>query len=67
MLVVFASHLNQMKITSDGNFQSSRFKGKGLGDDVALWLGRGYFPIDAEYRDWTNATAATEEVSSHVV
>ncbi|KAJ7805035.1 hypothetical protein B0H13DRAFT_1469950, partial [Mycena leptocephala] len=43
-------HLRQR--TLDGNFQCSQFNKNTDPDDISLCAGKGYFPLDSEYREY---------------
>ncbi|KAJ8096384.1 hypothetical protein PM082_011546 [Marasmius tenuissimus] len=43
-------HLHQTHLTLDGNFQANHFAKNSDPNDVSLWGGRAYFPVDAVYK-----------------
>ncbi|KAJ7911410.1 hypothetical protein B0H13DRAFT_1875822 [Mycena leptocephala] len=52
--VPVCSPLNQSQRTLDGNFQCNQFNKNADPNDISLCAGKGYFPIDSEYKEPTN-------------
>ncbi|KAJ7664648.1 hypothetical protein DFH06DRAFT_1392447 [Mycena polygramma] len=57
-------HLNQSQRTLDGNFQCNQFNKNTDPDDVSLCEGKGYFPLDSEYRAYIERIPPTKEKSN---
>ncbi|KAJ6570009.1 hypothetical protein B0H10DRAFT_1964849 [Mycena sp. CBHHK59/15] len=57
-------HLNQSQRTLDGNFQCNQFNKNTDPDDVSLCMGKGYFPLDSEYREYLNQVPVSKEKST---
>ncbi|KAJ7138606.1 hypothetical protein C8R46DRAFT_1321618, partial [Mycena filopes] len=45
-------HLHQSQRTLDGNFQCNQFNKNTDPDDVSLCAGKGYFPLDSDYKEY---------------
>ncbi|KAK1224256.1 hypothetical protein PQX77_012834, partial [Marasmius sp. AFHP31] len=43
-------HLHQIHLTLDGNFQANHFAKNSDPNNVSLWGGRAYFPVDSVYK-----------------
>nr|GAT44329.1 predicted protein [Mycena chlorophos] len=57
-------HLNQVQHTADGNFQCNQFAKNTDPNDVSLCNGKGYFPLDSEYREYLDKVPPTKEKST---
>ncbi|KAJ7261662.1 hypothetical protein C8J57DRAFT_1232508 [Mycena rebaudengoi] len=57
-------HLNQSQRTLDGNFQCNQFTKITDPDDVSLCAGKGYFPLDSEYREYLTRVPVSKEKST---
>ena len=55
-------HLNQIQRTLDGNFQCNQFNKNTDPDDVSLCAGKGYFPLDSEYKEYMARIPVSKEV-----
>lgn len=55
-------HLNQSQRTLDGNFQCNQFTKNTDPDDVSLCAGKGYFPLDSEYKEYLARVPVSTEV-----
>lgn len=55
-------HLNQSQRTLDGNFQCNQFNKNTDPDDVSLCAGKGYFPLDSEYKEYLQRVPPSKEV-----
>jgi hypothetical protein len=60
------SHLNQSQRTLDGNFQCNQFNKNTDPDDVSLCAGKGYFPLDSEYKEYLARIPISKEVCHSV-
>ncbi|KAJ6480334.1 hypothetical protein C8R45DRAFT_933262 [Mycena sanguinolenta] len=58
------SHLNQSQRTLDGNFQCNQFNKNTDPNDISLCAGKGYFPIDSEYKEYLNKILVSKEKST---
>ncbi|KAJ6503646.1 hypothetical protein C8R45DRAFT_923990 [Mycena sanguinolenta] len=58
------SHLNQSQRTLDGNFQYNQFNKNTDPNDISLCAGKGYFPIDSEYKEYLNKIPVSKEKST---
>ncbi|KAJ7152450.1 hypothetical protein C8R46DRAFT_1302833 [Mycena filopes] len=54
-------HLNQSQRTLDGNFQCNQFNKNTDPDDVSLCAGKGYFPLDSEYKSYLAGIPVSKE------
>ncbi|KAJ6570001.1 hypothetical protein B0H10DRAFT_2238043 [Mycena sp. CBHHK59/15] len=50
--------------TLDGNFQCNQFNKNTDPDDVSLCEGKGYFPLDSEYRQYMGRVPVSKEKSN---
>ncbi|KAJ7127477.1 hypothetical protein C8R46DRAFT_1235584 [Mycena filopes] len=57
-------HLNQSQRTLDGNFQCNQFSKNTHPNDVSLCEGKGYFPLDSEYRKYIASVPVSKEKST---
>ncbi|KAJ7460506.1 hypothetical protein B0H11DRAFT_1923908 [Mycena galericulata] len=57
-------HLNQSQRTLDGNFQCNQFNKNTDPDDVSLCAGKGYFPLDSEYKEYLARVPPSKEKST---
>ncbi|KAJ7244515.1 hypothetical protein C8J57DRAFT_1476804 [Mycena rebaudengoi] len=57
-------HLNQSQRTLDGNFQCNRFIKNSDPDDVSLCAGKGYFPLETEYKTYLASIPVSKEKST---
>ncbi|KAJ7742535.1 hypothetical protein B0H16DRAFT_1314086 [Mycena metata] len=57
-------HLNQSQRTLDGNFQCNQFNKNTDPDDVSLCAGKGYFPLDSEYKKYLAGVPVSKEKSN---
>lgn len=55
-------HLNQSQRTLDGNFQCNQFTKNTDPDDVSLCAGKGYFPLESEYKEYLGKIPVSKEV-----
>ncbi|KAJ6616911.1 hypothetical protein B0H10DRAFT_1914847 [Mycena sp. CBHHK59/15] len=55
-------HLNQSQRTLDGNFQCNQFTKNTDPDDVSLCAGKGYFPLDSEYKEYLARVPISKEM-----
>ncbi|KAJ7136196.1 hypothetical protein C8R46DRAFT_1322335 [Mycena filopes] len=56
-------HLNQSQRTLDGNFQCNQFNKNTDPDDVSLCAGKGYFPLDSDYKEYLARVPVSKEVT----
>ncbi|KAL0059360.1 hypothetical protein AAF712_013871 [Marasmius tenuissimus] len=64
-------HLHMTRLTLDGNYHANHYaKGKNADqNDISLWAGRGYFPIESVYNQHCGlkeATSAEKSVCGHL-
>ncbi|KAJ6563164.1 hypothetical protein B0H10DRAFT_1966261 [Mycena sp. CBHHK59/15] len=57
-------HLNQSQRTLDVNFQCNQFTKNTDPDDVSLCAGKGYFPLDSEYKEYLARVPISKEKST---
>ncbi|KAJ7924289.1 hypothetical protein B0H13DRAFT_2315685 [Mycena leptocephala] len=57
-------HLNQSQRTLDGNFQCNQFNKNTDPDDVSLCAGKGYFPLESEYKKYLGKIPVSKEKST---
>ncbi|KAJ7243463.1 hypothetical protein C8J57DRAFT_1243408 [Mycena rebaudengoi] len=57
-------HLNQSQRTLDGNFQCNQSNKNTDPNDVSLCAGKGYFPLDSEYREYLSRIPISKEKST---
>ncbi|KAJ6555358.1 hypothetical protein DFH09DRAFT_1084916 [Mycena vulgaris] len=57
-------HLNQSQRTLDGNFQCNQFNKNNDPDDISLCAGKGYFPLDSEYKEYLGRIPVSKEKST---
>ncbi|KAJ7051625.1 hypothetical protein C8F01DRAFT_1066754 [Mycena amicta] len=57
-------HLNQIQRTLDGNFQCNQFNKNTDPDDVSLCDGKGYFPLESEYKSYLAQIPVSKEKST---
>ncbi|KAJ7903284.1 hypothetical protein B0H13DRAFT_1882134 [Mycena leptocephala] len=57
-------HLNQSQRTLDGNFQCKQFNKNTDPDDVSLCAGKGYFPLESEYKEYLGKIPVSKEKST---
>ncbi|KAJ7443174.1 hypothetical protein B0H11DRAFT_1881567 [Mycena galericulata] len=57
-------HCNQSQRTLDGNFQCNQFNKNTDPDDVSLCKGKGYFPLDSEYKEYLKKIPVSREKST---
>ncbi|KAJ7931881.1 hypothetical protein B0H13DRAFT_1857533 [Mycena leptocephala] len=54
-------HLNQSQRTLDGNFHCNQFNKNTDPDDVSLCAGKGYFPLESEYKKYLGKIPVSKE------
>lgn len=59
--------MNQSQRTLDGNFQCNQFNKNTDPDDVSLCAGKGYFPLDSEYKKYLVDVPVSKEVICRIL